>query len=168
MKLKFIFIVFVLLFTRLLVNGQQKGDSVMHIFPARTVNDARTSQQRADSVMYISYIPSKDETTDAYENISKTFHVYNIFLDIPRLSREGGRTLTFDGDLKLLTIPKSSVDTSAIVDWTKSRTWRMGYSRELLDRVLRTKRFYFINKDRQTDPEHYIVIRAVYWRPQYY
>ena len=166
--MKFIFIVFVLLFTRLLVNGQQKGDSVMHIFPARTVNAAQTSQQGADSVMYISYISSDDESTDASESISETFHVYDILLDIPRLSREGGRTLMFDGDLKLLTIPKSSVDTSAIVDWTKSRTWRMGYSRELLDRVLRTKRFYFINKERQTDPDHYIVIRAVYWRPQYY
>ena len=167
MKLKFIFIVFVLLFTRLLVNGQQKTDSVMHIFP-NPVDNILTPQQEADSVMYISYIPSKDETTDAYENISKSFHVYNLFLDIPRLSREGGRTLMFDGELKLLTIPKSTIDTSAIVDWTKSRTWKIGYNRQLLDRVLRTKRFYFINKERQTDPVNYIVIRAVYHRPKYY
>ena len=165
MRLKFIFIVFVLLFTRLLANGQQKTDSVMHIFP-NPVDNILTPQQEADSVMYISYIPSKDDTRDAYESMKK--NIYFILLSIPKLSREGGRTLTFDGELKLLTIPKSAVDTSAIVDWTKSRTWKISYNRELLDRVLRTKRFYFINKERQTDPVNYIVIRAVYHRPKYY
>ena len=165
MRLKFIFIVFVLLFTRLLANGQQKTDSVMHIFP-KPVDNVLTPKQEADSVMYISYIPSKDETRDAYESMDK--NTYFVLLSIPRLSREGGRSLMFDGELQLLTIPKSTIDTSAIVDWTKSRTWKISYKRELLERVLRTKRFYFINKDRQTDPVNYIVIRAVYWRPQYY
>lgn len=147
MKSTFIFLIFIILSARLIVNGQDVKDSVM----------------------YIAYISCEDKDTVAYESLDKEHNVYDIFLDI-RYSKvlEGKRTLMFDGETQLITIPRSSIDTTAIIDWTKSKTWTPEYGRELLERILKTKRFYFINKERQTDPDKYILIRAVYWRPAYY
>lgn len=147
MKLKFIFPIFILLSVRFIVYGQEVQNSVM----------------------YIAYISCEDKDTVAYESLDKEHNVYDIFLDI-RYSKvlEGERTLMFDGETQLITIPRSSIDTTAIIDWTKSKTWTPEYGRELLDRILKTKRFYFINKERQNNPDKYILIRAVYCRPKYY
>lgn len=147
MKSTFIFLIFIILSTPLIVNGQDMQDSVM----------------------YIAYISSEEKDSVAYESLDKEQNVYDIFLDI-RYSKvlEGERTLMFDGETQLITIPRSSIDTTAIIDWTQSKTWTPEYGRELLERILKTKRFYFINKDRQTAPDKYILIRAVYCRPKYY
>lgn len=119
--------------------------------------------------MYIAYISREEKDSVAYESLDKEHNVYDVFLDI-RYSKvpEGARTLMFDGETQLITIPRSSIDTTAIIDWTRSKTWTPEYGRELLERILKTKRFYFINKQRQNDTDKYILIRAVYWRPAYY
>ena len=147
MKSKFIFLVFVFLLVCLIMNGQEVQDSVM----------------------YIAYVSSEKKDLAAYEKLNKKRNVYDIFLDI-RYSKEmeGERTLMFDGETQLITLPRSSIDTTAIIDWTQSKTWTPEYGYALLERILKTKRFYFINKQRQTDPEKYILIRAVYCSPLYY
>lgn len=122
-----------------------------------------------DSVMYIAYISSEERDYEAYESRSKDGDFYWIRLAIRYAKElEGKRLLVFTGETQLITLPRSSIDTTAIIDWTQSKTWTPEYGRELLEQILKTKRFYFINKQRQTDPDKYILIRAVYWRPKYY
>lgn len=147
MKSKFIFSIFIFLSIRLIVNGQGVQDSVM----------------------YIAYISSEERDSVAYESLSEGHDLYWIQLVIRYAKEvEGMRVLAFTGETQLITVPRSSIDTTAIIDWTKSKTWTPEYGRELLERILKTKRFYFINKERQNDPDKYILIRAVYWRPAYY
>ena len=147
MKSKFIFLVFVFLFVCLVMIGQEVQDSVM----------------------YIAYISSEDRDYEAYESRSKEGDFYWLHLAIRYAKEmEGERVLVFTGETQLITLPRSSIDTTAIIDWTQSKTWTPEYGYALLERSLNTKRFYFINKQRQTDPEKYILIRAVYWRPLYY
>lgn len=73
--------------------------------------------------MYIAYISSEEKDSIAYESLDKEHNVYDVFLDI-RHSKvpEGARTLMFDGETQLITIPRSSIDTTAIIDWTRSKT----------------------------------------------
>lgn len=119
--------------------------------------------------MYIAYISSEERDSVAYESLSEGHDLYWIQLVIRYAKEvEGERVLIFTGETQLITIPRSSMDTTAIIDWTKSKTWTPEYGRALLERILKTKRFYFINKQRQTDPDKYILIRAVYCRPKYY
>ncbi len=147
MKSKFIFLVFVFLLVCLIMNGQEVQDSVM----------------------YIAYISSEERDYEAYESRSKEGDFYWLHLAIRYAKEmEGERVLVFTGETQLITLPRSSIDTTAIIDWTQSKTWTPEYGYALLERILKTKRFYFINKQRQTDPEKYILIRAVYWRPLYY
>ncbi len=147
MKSKFIFLVFVFLFVCLVMIGQEVQDSVM----------------------YIAYISSEERDYEAYESRSKEGDFYWLHLAIRYAKEmEGERVLVFTGETQLITLPRSSIDTTAIIDWTQSKTWTPEYGYALLERILKTKRFYFINKQRQTDPEKYILIRAVYWRPLYY
>lgn len=147
MKTKFIFLVFILLSARLFVNGQEVQDSVM----------------------YIAYISSEENDYAACEGLDKERNLYWIRLAIRYAKElEGKRLLVFTGETQLITVPRSSIDTTVIIDWSKSKTWTPEYGRELLERILKTKRFYFINKERQNDPDKYILIRAVYRRPKYY